>query len=57
MKRTYITPASNCVKLYAEDALMNTSITLSDEKADDVQWSQERQNGDSGMWQYLNNED
>lgn len=56
MKRTYIQPISTSVRLFAEDALMNTSVVLSDETNDEdaVQWSQKR-NDNGGIWQYMDN--
>lgn len=56
MKRTYIQPISTSVRLFTEDALMNTSVVLSDETNDEdaVQWSQKR-NDNGGIWQYMDN--
>lgn len=56
MKSTYIQPISTSVRLFTEDALMNTSVVLSDETNDEdaVQWSQKR-NDNGGIWQYMDN--
>lgn len=57
MKRNYITPQSISLKLFTEDALMNTSTMLSDETNDDdaIQWSQKQNNDNNGggLWQYM----
>lgn len=56
MKRNYITPQSISLKFFTEDALMNTSIVLSDETNDDdaIQWSQKQNNANNGgLWQYM----
>lgn len=45
------------LKIFTEDALMNTSTVLSDETNDDdaIQWSQKQNNDNNGggLWQYM----
>lgn len=58
MKRTYIQPQATSICLFTEDTLLNNSVVLSDETndTDATQWSQKR-NDNSGIWQYMNDND
>lgn len=54
-KRKYISPIATRIVFFTEEALLNTSTRLSDETndTDAVQWSNQRQQDDGGMWQYM----
>ena len=54
-KRKYISPIATKIVFFTEEALLNTSTRLSDETNDTeaVQWSNQRQQDDGGMWQYM----
>lgn len=54
-KRKYISPIATKIVFFTEEALLNTSTRLSDETNDTyaVQWSNQRQQNDGGMWQYM----
>lgn len=54
-KRKYISPIATKIVFFTEEALLNTSTRLSDETndTDAVQWSNQRQQNDGGMWKYM----
>lgn len=55
-KSKYISPVATKIVSFTEEAILNMSSTrLSDETndADAVQWSNQRQQNDGGMWQYM----
>lgn len=55
-KRKYISPVATKIVFFTEKAILNMSSTrLSDETNDEgaVQWSNQRQQDDGGMWKYM----
>ncbi len=54
-KRKYTSPVAIQIALFAEEAILNTSVRMSDETndADAVQWSNKRQQDNGGIWQYM----
>lgn len=54
-KRKYISPIATKIVFFTEETLLNMSTRLSDEMndADAGQWSNQRQQNDGGMWQYM----
>lgn len=54
-KRKYISPIATKIVFFTEEALLNMSTRLSDETndTDAGQWSNQRQQDDGGMWQYM----
>lgn len=54
-KRKYISPIATKIVFFTEETLLNMSTRLSGETNDEdaVQWSNQRQQNDGGMWQYM----
>lgn len=54
-KRKYISPIATKIVFFTEETLLNMSTRLSDETNDEGagQWSNQRQQNDGGMWQYM----
>ncbi len=54
-KRKYISPIATKIVFFTEETLLNMSTRLSDETNDEDagQWSNQRQQNDGGMWQYM----
>lgn len=54
-KRKYISPIATKIVFFTEETLLNMSPRLSDETNDEDagQWSNQRQQNDGGMWQYM----
>lgn len=54
-KRKYISPIATKIVFFTEETLLNMSTRLSDEENDTnaEQWSNQRQQNDGGMWQYM----
>lgn len=54
-KRKYISPIATKIVFFTEEPLLNMSTRLSDEENDTnaEQWSNQRQQNDGGMWQYM----
>ncbi len=54
-KRKYISPIATKIVFFTEETLLNMSTRLSDETNDEdaVQWSNQRQQNDGGMLQYM----
>lgn len=55
-KSKYTSPVATKIVFFSEEAILNMSSTrLSDETNDEgaVQWSNQRQQDDGGMWKYM----